>query len=264
MENALSDMPTSRRFDNYTFDWEDVDIISMGICGGFKCFFQSRSDPQNVGYVVETRKGGMSFLRGLEAKSFGEGLQEQFPALKILAPWHVELRYMSADKARRLNSYLFSVKTDDFVREALYTEGNVTVYTVPAAPTPNYLMKNRLYYNKVARLVMEQTESNPDFDVTTWKENFSTSVKLILELFQAEPCLCGDFQVLLEIPTGHLWHIDLDRCFDEDKSNNKTETAKTTVVKRLYSERGLEKHLANLESWPQKIEGALDKLGILD
>ena len=259
VDYPVQDRPMARRFDNWTFEWEDVDTATSGLCGGFKCFFLSRAYPQSVGYLVVPEKAAQSFKKGQRAKEFGENLQEQFPALKILTPWNVELRYMSEDNAHKLNSNLYLLKTGDISNKSHYAEGNVTVYTVPTAPTPNYLLKGRLFGNKVATLVKKQMDSNPDFDLTRWNENFRTSIDVVLQLLPAEPCLCKDFQVLLEVPTGHLWHFDLDRCFEGHENKRK---GTVTVSKLIYYDKGVHKALAKFKTWPQAMEGAFRKLGL--
>ncbi|KAL3904143.1 MAG: hypothetical protein SGILL_010182 [Bacillariaceae sp.] len=194
---------------------------------------------------------------GKRAKEFGESLQDRFPALKILTPWNVELRYMSKDNVQKLNSNLYLLKTGDISNKSLYSEGNVTVYTVPTAPTPHYHMKNRLYGNKVASLVKKHMETNPDLDLATWNENFRSSIELIIQLLPEEPCMTKDFQILVEIQTGYVWHFDLDRCFDGHHSKNVV-----SVSKIIYSGKGLLKLTAKLKSWPGSMEGAFKKLGM--
>jgi hypothetical protein len=258
MDFLVVDTPTiPSRFDNWTFEWGDVDTTNGGICGAFKCFFLSRACPQSLGYLVVTENAETSFKKGQRAKEFGEALQEQYPSIKVLTPWKVEIRYMSEDHTERLNSDLYLLKNGDISNKGWFREGRVTVYTVPTAPTPHYQIKRLLFGNKVANLVKRHMEANPDFNLTMWKENFQTSVDLIVDLLPEEPCIAKDFQVLLEIPTGHLWHFDLDRCFEGHETRSGA-----TVTKLIYHENAIRECMRKLHSWPHLMENAFKKLHI--
>ncbi|KAL3920733.1 MAG: hypothetical protein SGILL_003109 [Bacillariaceae sp.] len=196
---------------NITFDWEDVDTTTAGMCGGFKCFFLSRSDPQSHGYLIVPEKPNKNLIEGQRSRLLGEELQQRFPALKILTPWNIEQHELSDEMAKRLNSILFSIKTDSNMTDhTLFSSGTVVTYTAPTAPTPNYQVKHgNLHANKIADRVKEYArQQDPSrLNMTLWMEHFRASVEILPVLVTAEPCLGKDFQVLLEISTGHMWHF---------------------------------------------------------
>jgi hypothetical protein len=212
------------------FNWEDVDVTATGICGGKKCFFPSIEWPQEIGYLVVSKDADLSLAQGKRAIALGQDLQNQFPDLKLLTPWKVERQCMSSDRARDMNSRLYQVtkRLNLTATKSFYDEGNVTVYTVPTAPMPQYFMKKRFDFKRLVQLIQEQ-QKRSQFNAKTFLQNFKQSVDLIEDMVRSEPCLNTDFQVILDLKTGHLWHLDLDRCFRGNANNVPIELPKVFV-----------------------------------
>ena len=94
------------------------------------------------------------------------------------------------------------------------------IQRVQIAPSPHLLIgcaesKVGPFRNQLGAF-MKQVKRKRTF-LQNFQENFQKVRKLV---FEVEPCLMKDFQVLVDTK-GNLYHLDLDRCFSPENATKK-------------------------------------------
>ena len=117
-----------------------------------------------------------------------------------------------------------------------YSKGYVIVQKVRPAAKPSLLFG--CMRHKVSYFYQEwETELLAHVhDKEAFRRNLAENIAVITHLIISVPdpmrCLATDFQVFLD-PHGHMYHIDLDRCFENARVNNPRKARKD--LKRTMS-----------------------------
>lgn len=221
------------KFDISSFLEKDVDSSKGVICGNYKCFYQSKSNPL-AGYLIMretktqyTQESRMNMLKG--GWSFAQKLQARYDIPHFLSSPPINMT-VSQHLSYTLNQNLKSQETTkyNYTGKVIFREGKtVAIQPCILAPKPHLiiggvegkLVEFEQHVDKFLSLVI---------DKAAFSRHFSRDMGKMMKAIEHEPCLAYDFQAMVDLD-GHLHNIDLDRCFDRFNASNKVSTSTKKV-----------------------------------
>ena len=191
-------------------------------CGKEKCFFRTQSNA-TIGYLVARSS------RKDNRKGRFESLQAAYALAQNLTATHDIQHFLKSPPASititpplaiTLNANLWSEKGQQPMKTERF-QVNTTAYIqrVQVAPSPHLLIgcvesKMKPFEAQLGAF-MKQVKK--ETFLQTFSKKFSRVRKLV---FNVEPCLIKDFQVLVDTK-GNLYHLDFDRCFSPENATKK-------------------------------------------
>lgn len=209
-----------------SFRLKNLDVSKRVPCGANKCFFRLKTDP-TVGYLVQPdvfrydkrTSPEQLFHTQVVSWEFAEQLRTEHGIHHFLLEPPSKVK-VTKKLARKLNANIFSEAREVKYKKRRFPRGSTAfIQKVRLAPEPNIIFGStptkRAYFKRNADEFLEKVS-----DKEAFLKRFSEGLRLTKKLLASEPCLCNDFQVLLDT-SGHLHHLDFDRCFSSRHPHGK-------------------------------------------
>ena len=242
--------------------WVDIDFNRKSSCGKYKCFFQSRSYPNTVGYVVafvaedqqENPSSSSSsslisvvFNTMVQAADLEDTLQHKFPGVsvgKLPSEQPQTVHNTSQDMWCLL---LFMIRPDNYnpkkpkdSRFYYRLPGNtnikpqeqsneqhehhtVVIQRVRKAPTPSTLLGPSAKIESFLRRVV------PKENLKEFHKTLENDVQIFQQMLHFDNNLYNDVQVMVDTK-GHLFHVDTDLAFQKRGRAIKVSKRSTTKL----------------------------------
>ena len=185
-------------------------------CGIQKCFFKSISDP-NVGYLVgrqkKTEASKTSWDRVKRGWKMAKDLEEEFGIKHfLLEPPRLCVNCNSREVAERLR----------LPKATQARKSHLVVQKVRPSPKARFFSL-RLYSLKNRKDAMKWIQSyqkclprcNKKPNTTAaYFQQLETEFDICDKIVRKYPRYANDFQVLVDVQTGNIYHIDFDRAFE--------------------------------------------------
>lgn len=201
---------------------ENLKLGGRVCCGFWKCFYRHRHR-LDVGYVVlqpgkdNQWKGKLRIAQ--DTWRLGETLEQNhsIAALMLAPPEEIAI---NEEFAAHLSRHVWNCDSDHPFGHG-YAAGPVIVQRVRPAPMSSVLFgcqqtKRRRFYSTWKTELLAHVR-----DVATFRHNLAAAVADATALLTAGPaplaCLAFDFQAFVDAK-GRLYHVDLDRCFQEERA----------------------------------------------
>lgn len=200
---------------NLTKDFQpDNVVLTSGIyCDSFKCFYGLKSDLQ-AGLLVapssmpDTRRVGTetNWYEALDKSwHYAEQLRKKYRITHLLLTPPTNMT-ISSGFASQLN--LGRLDADNGTTGERYKdESTVILQKVARAPEPNFIIDAQRYNDEAFHEFLA-----PIKDKMSFARHLSQSLADTRQLIKNEPCLCNDFQLMMD-KRGNVYHLSFERCF---------------------------------------------------
>lgn len=234
-----------------SFQVKNLDVSKGVPCGGNKCFFRLKDNP-DVGYLVQPdvfrydkrTTHEQLFQLQLNSWEFAEQLRQENNIQHFLLEPPTKVK-VTKKLAKQLNANIFSE-----AREVKYDEdrfkwkSTVFIQKVKLAPEPNIIIGCTTTKQGQFKRNAEEFFARVN-DKDTFLERFSSALKQVKRVLKEEPCLFRDFQVLLDT-SGQVYHLDFDRCFSSRDPAIKRRERKSRVNLCLRTIDGVEQKVKQI------------------
>lgn len=215
----------------------DLDSSERVPCGAYKCFYRSRSN-ETLGYLIMREKlheftTSDAMVMVASGWNLANELKRQYEVDHFLLepPFNITVtRRLATD----LNDHLWSEEQVryNYTNRILYPTGSTAiVQKCRVAPDPFLLIASG--EGKLVEFE-QRVEGFLEYvlDRATFVENFQAGMDTIKTMLETEPCLMYDFQTMLDMD-GHIYNLDVDRCFDRHNVSRKVIVSQEKATKCL-------------------------------
>ena len=250
------------------------------ICGAKKCMIPLKQD-SSIGYlVVNARQPGNFPQRMAQAYNFSKRVIEgryNMSHVYLDEPYEtrVDSDFVQWMKKDQIGGYYGQKKVASFS-----VHGHWLVQPVSVVPQHSSILfgcepkriKDAIYnLHQMGELYFKQEAMSSDLRVVDYKslkERVSIEFGKLFDLLHDHPCLYDDFQMFLDVSSGNIIHMDVDRCFplkdDETKYRDVERSclplmkdfegyiiSKLSEFEQLYSSSGVQK--ISKKKWGQRL-----------
>ena len=249
------------------------------ICGAKKCMIPLKQD-SSIGYlVVSARQPGNFPQRMAQAYNFSKHViegQYNMSHVYLDEPYEtrVDNNFVQWMKKDQIGGYYGQKSIASFSKH-----GHWLVQPVFVVPQHSSILfgcepkriKDAIYnLHQMGEQYFKQEDNLSDHravDYQSLKERVSVEFSKLFDLLHDHPCLYDDFQMFLDVSSGNIIHMDVDRCFpikdDESKYRDVERScrplmedfkgyiiSKLSEFEQLYSSSGIKKQS---KKWGQRL-----------
>jgi hypothetical protein len=230
-------------------DWlNDVQVDEPASCGAFKCLYGSKRG-NRLGYLVaQWRKnhdkaptGHKSFKTLQQGYELAERLRISYSVRHLLLapPSKVDCTAHVCEEELNRNVYIAgsqkSKTTGQHFTRPDVEKPHTKILVQPVEMAAEPIIQFGLSRNKF-RAAMDDVKgyaSNLQItDLAIFEHRLRQDIEQALGLVQTEPCLLTDFQFLLD-GYGRLYHLDFDRCFENDSKQQEMQASKFLRIRNM-------------------------------
>mmetsp|Transcript_55784 Transcript_55784/g.135177 ORF Transcript_55784/g.135177 Transcript_55784/m.135177 type:complete len:330 (+) Transcript_55784:384-1373(+) len=211
------------------------------ICGAKKCMIPLKQDA-SVGYlVVNARQPGNFPLRMAQAYNFSKSvIEEQYNMSHVYLDEPYETRvdddFVQWMRKDQIAGYYGQKRVASFSKHGQWLIQPISV--VPQDSSILFGCESKRIKDAIYNLhqMGEQYFKNQSewIDYQSLKERVSMEFDKLFDLLHEHPCLYDDFQMFLDVSSGNVIHIDVDRCFplkDDESKYRDVETSCLPLMK---------------------------------
>ena len=237
------------------------DISNPISCGKHKCAFRSKNSPDVYGYITTQSVNDIEMhaykLAQNLATKFGIRVLDAAPPRSIpcTTPLAINLaaNLTNSDKVKKegkRSKKLFQKSLRDYWNCEAIPESNLYLQPIMLAPRDAFEFKPKDV--KKALKVLEKfatesiTRAMTKEELSQFKKQLASDSKTLNQMVLHTACLSIDFQVLIDLWTGKIYHMDFDRCWLE------TDYPSVYMEKRSMISEGLNKFTKRLIEYHRK------------